>query len=192
VSLCSIVHDDRTDDRGGGDRDAYDRACVPPATPARSLPGLLEQRLRIALDSDRLISRTFEELRDEAIMSSTMFRVNLRRDKTAPDLHTQVAATIRRAIADGEAAPGDRLPPAQDLAAELGVDRNTALRALRSLRDEGLVDFTRGRGVTVTGTTEDGALIEQARDLIALAHRFGYGVDELIQLIRRADSTAGT
>jgi hypothetical protein len=33
------------------------------------------------------------------------------------DLYEQVAAEIRRAIADGEARPGERLPPAKDLAA---------------------------------------------------------------------------
>jgi GntR family transcriptional regulator len=53
----------------------------------------------------------------------------------------EVAAEIRRAIADGEAKPGERLPPAGDLAAVLGVNRNTDLRALRILRDEGLLDF---------------------------------------------------
>jgi GntR family transcriptional regulator len=37
------------------------------------------------------------------------------------DLHEQVAAEIRRAIADGEAKPGERLPPAKDLAAVIGV-----------------------------------------------------------------------
>ena len=47
------------------------------------------------------------------------------------DLNEQVAAEIRRAIADGEAKPGKRLPPAKDLAAELGVNTNTVLRALR-------------------------------------------------------------
>ena len=53
------------------------------------------------------------------------------------DLHEQVAGEIRRAIADGEAKPGERLPPAKDLAAILGVNTNTVLRALRELRDEG-------------------------------------------------------
>ena len=48
------------------------------------------------------------------------------------DLHEQVAAEIRRAIADGEAQPGDRLPPARDLAAVIGVNTNTVLRALRT------------------------------------------------------------
>ena len=57
------------------------------------------------------------------------------------DLHEQVAAEIRRAIADGEAKPGERLPPAKDLAAMLGVNTNTVLRALRLLRDEGLLEF---------------------------------------------------
>src|SRR6185437_13381899 len=66
-------------------------------------------------------------------------------------LYEQVAAEIRRAISDGEAKPGERLPPARDLAAILGVNTNTVLRALRLLRDEHLLEFRRGRGVTVAG-----------------------------------------
>ena len=50
-------------------------------------------------------------------------------------LHDQVAGAIRRAIADGEARPGERLPPAKDLAAVMGVNTNTVLRALRTLRE---------------------------------------------------------
>ena len=46
-------------------------------------------------------------------------------------LYEQVAADIRRAIADGEARPGERLPLAKDLATVLGVNTNTVLRALR-------------------------------------------------------------
>jgi len=49
-------------------------------------------------------------------------------------LHEQVAAALRRAIADGSCPP--RLPPARELAAGLGVNPNTVLRALRDLRDE--------------------------------------------------------
>ena len=62
-------------------------------------------------------------------------------DKHDPtDLYEQVAAEIRRAIADGEAKPGERLPPAKDLAAILGVNTNTVLRSLRVLHDEGLLE----------------------------------------------------
>jgi GntR family transcriptional regulator len=95
----------------------------------------------------------------------------------------QVAAAIRRAILEGEAKPGERLPPAKDLAAELGVNTNTALRALRVLRDEGLLEFRRGRGVTVAGTPERTAVIEQARALFDVSRRHGYRREELMRII---------
>jgi GntR family transcriptional regulator len=60
-----------------------------------------------------------------------------------------VSAEIRAAILEGEVAPGQRLPPARDLAAELGVDTDTVLDALRALRDEGLIEHRHGRGVRV-------------------------------------------
>src|SRR6202789_1143246 len=95
----------------------------------------------------------------------------------------QVAAEIRRAILDGEAKPGERLPPAKDLAAELGVNTNTVLRSLRLLRDEGLLEFRRGRGVTVTGTPERTAGLDQARQLVEVARRHGYRRDELVAIL---------
>lgn len=98
-------------------------------------------------------------------------------------LHEQVAAAIRRAISDGEAGPGDRIPQARDLATVLGVNRNTVLRALRLLRDEGLLEMGRGRTIRVTGTPEQSAVIARARDLIEFARHRGYSNDELITII---------
>ena len=106
-----------------------------------------------------------------------------RRDPTL--LHDQVAAEIRRAIADGEAKPGGRLPPARDLAAVLGVNTNTVLRALRVLRDEGLLEFRRGHAIRVAGTPERSAVIAKATELLALSRRHGYRRDELIELIQQ-------
>jgi GntR family transcriptional regulator len=115
-------------------------------------------------------------------MNNTMKDVKL--DPRDPlDLNEQVAAEIRRAIADGEAKPGERLPPAKDLAAELGVNTNTVLRALRQLRDEGLLEFRRGRGITVSGTPEQGAVVARAHELIEFARRQGYRPDELARII---------
>jgi GntR family transcriptional regulator len=104
-----------------------------------------------------------------------------RRDPT--DLYEQVAGEIRRAIADGEAKPGERLPPAKDLAAVLGVNTNTVLRALRLLRDEGLLEFRRGRGISVSGTPERGAVVQQAKELVDFARRHGYRTEELVKII---------
>ena len=112
-----------------------------------------------------------------------MFPVQVDREDPLP-LHEQVAAEIRRAVADGEAGPGERLPPARDLAAVLGVNANTVLRALRLLRDEGLLDFRRGRGITVTGSApHHSPVITAARDLLRVARRYGVRREELIHII---------
>ncbi|MEU1850306.1 GntR family transcriptional regulator [Streptomyces sp. NPDC019990] len=100
-------------------------------------------------------------------------------------LHEQVAGAIRRAVAEGECAPGDRLPPARDLSQALGVNVNTVLRGLRALRDEGVLEFRRGRGVTVAQrAAERSALVDRARDLVADAARLGYSRSDLIDMIR--------
>lgn len=99
-------------------------------------------------------------------------------------LYQQVAAEIRRAIADGEAKPGERMPLAKDLATVLGVNKNTVLRALRELRDEGLLELRQGRGITVTGSPEQSAVTTRARELVAFARRQGYRTDELVAIIR--------
>jgi len=105
-------------------------------------------------------------------------------DRNEPvGLHEQVAAELRRAIGEGEARPGERLPPARDLAAVLGVNRNTVLRAMRLLREEGLLEFRRGRGITVAGTSERGAVLARARELVAFARSQGYRHEELIEII---------
>jgi GntR family transcriptional regulator len=119
----------------------------------------------------------------EASMNSTMGLVKVDRASSSP-LHDQVAAQIRRAIADGEAKPGERLPPARDLAAVIGVNTNTVLRALRQLRDEALLEFRRGRGVRVVGSPEHGSVVEKAAELVAFARSRGYRRDELVQMIR--------
>src|SRR5829696_678348 len=111
-----------------------------------------------------------------------MLRVKIDRDEPT-ELFEQVAAEIRRAIADGEAKPGERLPPAKDLAAVLAVNTNTVFRALRQLRDEGLLEFRRGRGISIAGTPERGAVVAQARELVRLARRHGYRTDELVRII---------
>jgi GntR family transcriptional regulator len=96
----------------------------------------------------------------------------------------QTAAALRRAIIDGEASQGDRLPPATDLAAVLGVNRNTVLAALRVLRDEGLVDFRRGRGAVVTASPDETELATRARDLVKFARTRGYEAADVVRLIR--------
>src|SRR5262249_57357693 len=99
------------------------------------------------------------------------------------DLYLRAAAQIRRAIADGEAKPGERLPPARDFATVLGVNTNTVLRSLRLLQDEGLLELRRRRGITVAGTPERGAVMQKVRELVEFARGQGYAVGELVEMI---------
>ncbi|MER5355610.1 GntR family transcriptional regulator [Kitasatospora sp. NPDC002551] len=100
-------------------------------------------------------------------------------------LHEQVAGAIRRAVGEGERVPGERLPPARELAAALGVNANTVLRALRALRDEGVLEFRRGRGVTVAqGADRRAELLDAVSRLVADAAHAGFGREELVEMIR--------
>ena len=115
-------------------------------------------------------------------MPSTLLDVKIDRNDPAL-LHEQVAAQIRQAIADGEAKPGDRLPPARHLAAVMGVNTNTVLRAVRLLRDEGLLDLRQGHGIRVVGTPERSALLDRVAELVQLARRDGYTRADLARMI---------
>lgn len=99
-------------------------------------------------------------------------------------LFEQVAAEIRRAIADGEAVPGERLPSAIDLADVLGVNKNTVTRALHILRDEGLLDFTRGRGIRVVASPSKSNLQRRINELMEYARSQGYRSDEVVAIIQ--------
>jgi DNA-binding transcriptional regulator YhcF (GntR family) len=116
-------------------------------------------------------------------MSSIMLDVKIDRSDPAL-LHDQVAAAIRRSIADGEARVGERLPPAKDIAAVLQVNTNTVLRGLRTLREEGLLEFRRGHGIRVAGSAEQSELLTRARELLDLARRYGYRREDLVDVIQ--------
>jgi GntR family transcriptional regulator len=97
----------------------------------------------------------------------------------------QIAANVRRGVLDGSLADGERLPTASDLARTLGVNANTVLAAYRVLRDEGLLEFRRGRGVTVrTSDIDRHAVLDAVRRLIEVGQRHGYTRAELARLVR--------
>ena len=51
------------------------------------------------------------------------------------------------------------------------------------LRDEGLLEFRRGRGISVAGTPERGVVVQRARELVEFARHHGYRLDELVEII---------
>lgn len=60
-----------------------------------------------------------------------------------------IAASIEEAISAGSLAPGAALPPVREVAAQLGVNANTAAAAYRLLRHRGTVETAGRRGTRV-------------------------------------------
>lgn len=99
-------------------------------------------------------------------------------------LHDQLAGQLRQAIAEGDPAPGDKLPPARELASSLGVNVHTMLRAFQTLRDEGLLEVRRGRGTIVTDMAPKQVnFVQMARALVEEARRAGFGDDKIRLLV---------
>jgi 2-aminoadipate transaminase len=64
-------------------------------------------------------------------------------------LGEQMITALREAIASGELAPAEKLPPTRELAELAGVNHLTAVRVYRRLRELGLVTSQVGRGTFV-------------------------------------------
>jgi DNA-binding GntR family transcriptional regulator len=72
-------------------------------------------------------------------------------DSTGPKLvYVQVADWITGRIERGELRPGHKLPAERDIATEIGVGYMTVRRAMRLLRERGLIVTVVGRGTFVT------------------------------------------
>lgn len=100
-------------------------------------------------------------------------------------LFDQVAASVRIDLAAGRLASGDRLPAARAVAASLGINVHTVLRAYQRLRDEGLVDMRRGRGVVVTdAATRLAALTHDIHDLVVRGAELGLSPATLAALVK--------
>lgn len=64
-----------------------------------------------------------------------------------------IVDSMAEAIASGQLAEGERLPPHRELATRLGVTVATVTKAIADLSRRGLVDTRRGSGTFVTGAT---------------------------------------
>ena len=104
-------------------------------------------------------------------------------------LFDQLAAGVRAEVGRGALRPGDRLPPARELAASLDINVHTVLRAYQELRDEGLVDLRRGRGATITDQAAPPVeLLAAVRSLTTEARRLGVAPATLVAMIRETYS----
>lgn len=71
-------------------------------------------------------------------------------DRRGPALvYMAVADDVARRIAAGELSTGDRIPGELEMTETYGIARMTVARAVRELRERGLVQTVRGKGTFV-------------------------------------------
>jgi DNA-binding transcriptional regulator YhcF (GntR family) len=99
-------------------------------------------------------------------------------------LYEQIELQVRAAIGDGSLVPGERLPPARELAEDIGVNVHTVLRAYGSLRDAGLIELRPRRGAVVSAMSlPRQQLAAMARGLVDQAREHGLTSAEIVDLI---------
>ena len=92
---------------------------------------------------------------------------------------TKAIHSIRLMIVTGELAPGDRLPPEQELADHLGVSRGSLREAVRALSEINVLDVRRGDGTYVTSLAPSELL---AGMVFAMELFQEKGLDEVIEV----------
>src|SRR5215211_4126707 len=83
-----------------------------------------------------------------------------------PSLVDIAEEALRSWLATGRHRPGDRLPPEQELSAQLGISRGTLRTALRRLEESGEIVRRQGSG-TYVGRASQSALDEGLEKLIS-------------------------
>jgi GntR family transcriptional regulator len=111
------------------------------------------------------------------------------RDQT---LSVQAADVLRVSITSGDYAPGDRLPPESELAAQLGISRTTLRTAMSALERQGLIHRRQGLGTFVAGLSAPNLQggLESMVSLESLAQKAGLVAKALDRTVLEVRATA--
>jgi GntR family transcriptional regulator len=112
-------------------------------------------------------------------------------DPTPP--YEQLRHQLSELIYSAVLAPGDRLPPLRQLAADLGLAVGTVARAYRELESGGLISSRRGGGTCVAATapamsdSERGRLLrEHAKNFVRQASLLGADRLQILHAVSQA------
>ncbi|MGJ6962960.1 GntR family transcriptional regulator [Streptosporangium sp. G11] len=103
--------------------------------------------------------------------------------------YLQLVHQVRHALRLGALQPGDRLPTAREVVAQLAINPNTVLKAYRELEREGLVSGRPGQGTFVEralGRTSTGDRAQLRADLVRWVrdgHQAGLDLEDLEALV---------
>ena len=103
-------------------------------------------------------------------------------------IYEQLFTDVIRLAAAGALKPGDKLPPVRVIAAELGINPNTAAKAYRELENRGYIYSSVGRGSFLTDKlAEDSAqkklILDKFEKACREAYLLGAEKEELLAIL---------
>ncbi|MBH1938628.1 GntR family transcriptional regulator [Streptomyces sp. AV19] len=106
-------------------------------------------------------------------------------DHSSPiGLAEQIAASVRRSMAEGKLRKGDRLPSARALARTLDINMHTVLRGYQILKEDQLIDLRPGRGAVVAAVAANQIMVVDAcLHFIQAAQKAGMTSHEILSLV---------
>jgi DNA-binding transcriptional regulator YhcF (GntR family) len=106
--------------------------------------------------------------------------------------YLQLVQQVHQALQLGLLEPGDQLPTAQQVVAQLAINPNTVLKAYRDLEREGLVRARPGQGTFIarslprTDPAAQARFLDSMTDWLRSARAAGLGPDDIEAIYRTA------
>jgi GntR family transcriptional regulator len=109
-----------------------------------------------------------------------------------PPIFEQIVFAVKRAVAQGQLAPGDKLASVRELAGELAVNPNTVVRALEVLAHDGVIVRRQGAGCFIAerapelnGRVRKQKLDELLQRAVTEAFHLGFDADQVRSALER-------
>lgn len=117
--------------------------------------------------------------------------------KDSRPMYVQIMEQIKWLVANGDWAPGDKVPSIRELAVATRVSVITVKRAYQELEREGVLITQQGKGSFVAQSDDLGDQIMQKeidqylRQALTCAEAFGMSAEDLAQRLKQLAQTAG-
>jgi GntR family transcriptional regulator len=106
-------------------------------------------------------------------------------------LHDQLVFAVTKAVVTGQLRPGDPFPSVRTVSEELGVNPNTAQKAVTTLVERGLLETRPGIGAFVAAwrpapnPRRRTLIASQVERLVIDAKHMGLTLDDVLEVVRR-------
>ncbi len=106
-------------------------------------------------------------------------------------IYEQLYYNVIKLASAGAIKPGDKLPPVRTIAAQLGINPNTAAKAYRELESDGYIFSSVGRGSYLTDKLDENSaqklmVLTELKSAVDKAVNFGIDKEQMTEIIEKA------